>query len=198
MKTNKFGKIGFMTMKLDMSKAYDRVEWKFLLEIMDRMGFHFKWIGWILECISSVSFSIMVMVNWEGIGDPLSPYLFLLCLEGLNSLIQHVVAEGSIQGFSLCQSGLKISYLFFANDNLLFCCAKVGDIQTILNILQVYEKTLGQMINTKKSTLFFSKSVTEEVKNSIKAKLEVLEIKQYEMYLGLPTVVGKNRSASLN
>ena len=54
------------------------------------------------------------------------------------------------------------------------------------------------MINTKKSTLFFSKSVTEEVKNSIKAKLEVLEIKQYEMYLGLPTVVGKNRSASLN
>ena len=108
------------------------------------------------------------------------------------------MAEGSIQGFSLCQSGLKISYLFFANDNLLFCCAKVGDIQTILNILQVYEKTLGQMINTKKSTLFFSKSVTEEVKNSIKAKLEVLEIKQYEMYLGLPTVVGKNRSASLN
>ena len=71
----------------------------------------------------------------------------------------------------------------------------MGDIQTIL---QVYENSLGQMINTKKTTLFFSKSVTEEVKNSIKAKLEVPEIKQYEMYLGLPAMVGKNRSASLN
>ena len=71
----------------------------------------------------------------------------------------------------------------------------MGDIQTIL---QVYENTLGQMINTKKTTLFFSNSVIEEVKNSIKAKLEVPEIKQYEMYLGLPAMVGKNRSASLN
>ena len=75
MKTNKFGKIGFMTMKLDMSKAYDRVERKFLLEIMDRMGFHFKWIGWILECLSSVSFSIMV--NGEPRGHK-GPFISLL------------------------------------------------------------------------------------------------------------------------
>ena len=49
-----------MTMKLDMSKAYDRVEWKFLIKIIDGMGFHSKWIRWIFECISNVSFSIMV------------------------------------------------------------------------------------------------------------------------------------------
>lgn len=133
-------------------------------------------------------------------GDLLSPYLFLLYSEGLNGLIQHVVAEGTIQGFSLCQSGPKISYPFFfcGDDSLLFCCAKMADIQTIQNILQVYEKTLGQMISTKKTTLFFSKSVTEEVKNSIKVKLRVPEIKHYEMYSRLPAVVGKNRRASLN
>lgn len=72
------------------------------------------------------------------------------------------------------------------------------DIQTIQNILQVYEKASSQMINTEKTTLFFSILVSEEVKNSIKAKLGVPEIKQYEMYLGLPTVVGKDRRASLN
>lgn len=73
----------------------------------------------------------------------------------------------------------------------------MGDIQTIQNILQVYEKASGQMINTEKTTLFFSKSVYEEVKNSIKAKLGVPLIKQ-EMYLGLLAMVGKNKRASLN
>ena len=60
MQTKKTGKHGYMAMKLDMSKAYDRVEWNFLIKIMERMGFHPKWIGWIYECVSTVSFSIMV------------------------------------------------------------------------------------------------------------------------------------------
>lgn len=68
----------------------------------------------------------------------------------------------------------------------------MGDIQTIQSILQVFEKVSGQQINIDKTTLFFSKSISEMVKNSIKSRLGVLEIKQYEKYLGLPTVVGKN------
>ena len=68
----------------------------------------------------------------------------------------------------------------------------MGDIQTIQSILQVFEKVSGQQINIDKTTLFFSKSMSEMVKNSIKSRLGVLEIKQYEKYLGLPTVVGKN------
>ena len=86
-----------MTMKLDMSKAYDRIEWDFLCLLMKKMGFHKRWINLIFGCISSVSYSILV--NGEpqvdikpsrGIRqrDPLSLYLFLLCSEGLNGLIQ--------------------------------------------------------------------------------------------------------------
>lgn len=67
------------------------------------------------------------------------------------------------------------SNLFFANDRLLFCCAQISNIQTILGILDLYEKALGQGINKKKTTLFFSKFVSIEVKNAIKKFLGVLD-----------------------
>ena len=58
---NKFtGKVGHMALKLDMSKAYDKLEWIFLQWIMEKMGFHPTWVGWIMECIKSVSYSILV------------------------------------------------------------------------------------------------------------------------------------------
>ena len=72
---------------------------------MERMGFHSKWVGWIYECISFVFFSIMVngelrghIVPTRGLrqGDPLSPYLFLLCSKGLNGLIQHAINDGKM------------------------------------------------------------------------------------------------------
>ena len=100
MKRKKSGKMGFMALKLDMSKAYDRLEWLFLQKTMEKMGFHSTWIGWIMECVKSVTYSILVngepkghIIPTQGIrqGDPLSPYLFLLCFKGLNGLIEHVV-----------------------------------------------------------------------------------------------------------
>ena len=130
MKTKKYGKVGHMALKLDMSKANDRLEWIFLQKIMEKIGFHSTWIGWILECIKSVTYSILVngeakdhIIPTRGIrqGDPLSPYLFLLCSKGLNGLIQHAVDEGEVEGVSLCRNGPKISHLFFADDSILFC-----------------------------------------------------------------------------
>ena len=207
MTRKKSGKMGYMALKLDMSKAYDRLEWDFLQRTMEKMGFHPRWVGWIMECIKSVTYSVLIngepkghIIPTRGIrqGDPLSPYLFLLCSEGLTSLIEQAVSERHIEGFSLCKNGPKVSHLFFADDSLLFCRARVEDVIKIQEILEKYEVASGQKINSDKTTIFFSKDVPMPTKEQVQNLLRVPEIKEYEKYLGLPAVVGRNKRASLN
>ena len=127
MKNHNSRNTGFMALKLDMSKAYDRVEWSFLKDVMVRMGFNSKWIALVMECITSVSYSLLMngephghITPTRGIrqGDPLSPYLFLLCSEGLHRLIQAVANNGDIKGVSICHNGPKLTHLLFADDSL--------------------------------------------------------------------------------
>ena len=145
-----------MALKLNMNKAYDRVEWILLEKIMEKLGFDRRCISLISSCIRSVSFSVLVNGEPHGNftpnrglrqGDPLSPYLFLLCAEGLQSLIQQAENAGSIKGVSLCSAGPKFSHLFFTDDSLLFCRANTQECATILEVLQQYEEASGQQIN---------------------------------------------------
>lgn len=73
----------------------------------------------------------------------------------------------------------------------------MGDMQAIQTILSMYEKALGQKVNGQKTNLFFGKSVSDNTKNASKDLLGVPEIKEYEKYLGLPVVVGRNKKESL-
>ena len=111
-KKKKIGSHAFMALKLDMSKAYDRVEWFFLEKLMRKMDFNERWTNLIMLCVKLVIY--LVLVNGEpcgmihptrGIrqGDPLSPFIFLLCTEGLNRLIKQADLNGDIHGFSLCR-----------------------------------------------------------------------------------------------
>ena len=79
-------------------------------------------------------------------------------------MIQQVARDNVIRGFSLCKNGPKITNLFFADDTLLFCRARMEDLQAIQHILSLYEGAFGQQINREKTTLFFSKAVSEEKK----------------------------------
>lgn len=83
--------------KLDIEKSYDHVNWNFLLKILKDMGFGSRWIKWISFCISSVKFSLIINGNIEGFfqshwglrqGDPMSPFLFVLAMEGLNHMLR--------------------------------------------------------------------------------------------------------------
>ena len=116
------GSYGYMALKLDMSKAYDRVEWYYLEGIMRKMGFRERWINLVMSCVKTVSYSVLVngepcgtIFPTRGIrqGDPLSPFLFLLCTEGLNGLIKKAKLQGDIHGYSLCRRGPKLTHLLF-------------------------------------------------------------------------------------
>ena len=201
------GKEGYMAIKLDMSKAYDGVEWSYLQSFMEKMGFIEHWINLMMLCVKTMTYSILVNGEPKGMitpssgirqGDPFSPFLFLLCTEGLNGLINKAAHQRYIKGYSLCRNSPHITHLLFANDNLLFCKASIEECQRVLDILDVYGRCSSQQINRSKTTIFFSKSTTNDTRNQIKLALGVLEIIQYERYLGLPSLVGRNKKASFN
>ena len=87
--------------------------------------------------------------------------------------------------------------LFFADDSLVFCRASLVDCQKIQDLLDCYEKASDQKLNRNKTGLFFSKATPPNILDQIKTALGVQEIKQYERYLGLPSLVGKKKKASL-
>jgi len=97
MKTKTEGKVKSVALKLDIRKAYDIIDWSYLKDVMYKMGFSGKWIQWIMICVETVDY--FVIVNKEMVGpilpgrrlrqaDPFSPYLFILCAEGLSALIK--------------------------------------------------------------------------------------------------------------
>ncbi|KAK9992172.1 hypothetical protein SO802_027157 [Lithocarpus litseifolius] len=105
--------MGFMALKLDISKAYDWVEWGFLEAIMHHLGLGEKMRRIIMSCLQSVSYSILLNGQPVGSikpsrglcqGDPLSPYLFLLCAMGLQGLLQKAEMEGSIKGVAISRN----------------------------------------------------------------------------------------------
>ena len=120
--------------KLDMEKAYDGLEWDFIRKCFQELGFHSTWIKWIMEAISSVSYSIMVndirnglVIPSRGIrqGKPLSLYIFIICMEVFTqSLLREATTHRSGIGVKIYPQSTIILCLFFADDCLLFCKAQ--------------------------------------------------------------------------
>ena len=136
MRNHTKGKSGFMALKLDMSKAYDKVEWAYMEKVLVQLGFHDRWVKLMMACITTASYSVLINGEPHGHitpsrglrqGDPLSPYLFLMCTEGLHGLIRSAANNGDIRGVSLCRNGPKLTHLLFADDSLIFCRAKIEE-----------------------------------------------------------------------
>ena len=194
-----------MALKLDISKANDRVEWIFLEKIMRHLGFAESTIKLIMSCMSFVTY--VVLLNGQPVGnikpsrglrqgDPLSPYLFLLCALGLQSLLHKAEVNGEINGVAICHNGPRISHLFFTDDSVVFCRAREEECQKIIDLLSIYERGSGQKINRDKTNIFFSSNTPPGDQIAIQQLLGVPAIRQYEKYLGLLALVGRAKNQS--
>jgi hypothetical protein len=193
----------FCAYKLDLSKAYDRVDWDFLKRVMQRMGFSRRWVDWIMACVTSVSYRVKFNGNLldsfspsRGLrqGDPLSPFLFLFVADGLSTLLQNAVETNQIEPLKVCRSAPGVSHLLFADDSLLFFKANEDQAMRIHELLTKYATSTGQLINPGKCSLLFGKICPDEIKARIKLVLHTDQEEFETKYLGLPTPDGRMSS----
>ena len=160
----KKGKMGFMAVKLDLEKAYDRLEWSFIYRMLQAFHFPLKITKIIMSCITSVNTSILVnggaLERFEpsrGIrqGDPLSPYIFILCMEYLGHLIEQKCVNGDWVPLKASKDNLGFSHLLFADDIILFSKADERGCEAILDVLGKFCREFGQKISLDKSRILF-------------------------------------------
>ena len=155
-----------------------------------------------METVHTASYSILINGEPKGYitlsrginqGDPLSPYLFLLCVDGLSSLIKKTAESQQLRGILSCTNGVCISYLLFVDDSFIFCQATMEEGQRLLEILGQYEATSRQAINRQKASIFFSRNTSQAIKTYIQGLFGAQIMEDCESYLGLPMVGGKSK-----
>ncbi|XP_062155084.1 uncharacterized protein LOC133863105 [Alnus glutinosa] len=168
MQTRMWSKTGFMGFKLDLSKAYDRVEWSFLKAAMLRLGFDVKWVQLVMACVTSVQYAVLVEKNGIISGVPTSP------------------------------RGPKISHLFFANDCIIFCKSNSVEWRRVLRILGIFEAGSGQKVNLLKTSIFFSRNTCQDRRAEIRRLSGLTETNRFDTYLGLLALIGKSKMRAFN
>uniref|UniRef100_A0A8I6XZ81 Reverse transcriptase domain-containing protein n=1 Tax=Hordeum vulgare subsp. vulgare TaxID=112509 RepID=A0A8I6XZ81_HORVV len=202
-KSNRSKKNGHCAVKLDMMKAYDRVEWAYLQAIMRKLGFCESFVRQVMRGVTSVSFSLMFngkqtrdFKPTRGIrqGDPISPYLFLLAAEGLSCLLNQASNAGTFEGIHIAPTAPKVNHLLFADDSLLFCKNTAHNAEKLREILNRYCQASGQRVNYDKSSVYFGKGCPGSQRETIKGILQIQKETICERYLGLPSDVGQAKN----
>lgn len=191
MKKNK----GYMALKIDLEKAYDRVRWEFVLRCLQEIGIPPNFIDLVRCCLSTAEMQLI----WNGEkgenflptrgirqGDPISPYLFVLVMEKLAHLIQAEVHEGSWLPFKLKRQGTTVSHVFFADDLILFAEATSDQAAIIKACLDDFCAASGEKVNEAKSRIFFSNNVCHVRRKEISDFLGFSPTTDLGKYLGVP------------
>ncbi|KAL9663675.1 hypothetical protein QQ045_019066 [Rhodiola kirilowii] len=197
------GRKCFASLKLDIAKAYDRIDWNFLSCILLQLGFHQVWVSRIMAYVFAVRYCIRIngeitefFTPQRGLrqGDPLSPYLFIICTEWLSHKLRVLHANGLLKGLSIARSAPVITHLFFADDSLLLFEATDAAPSIIRGLLTEYECLAGQKVNYTKSELVLSPNACARIKQSFLSSLSVPIVEGHQRYLGLPLHLGRRIS----
>jgi hypothetical protein len=177
--------------KMDLEKAYDHVNWDFLLYVLRRCGFGGKCCSWIVRCISSAKFSVLVNGSPNGFfsssrglrqGDFLSPLLFVFVMEALSRMITATVSGGLLDGFRV--GNTSFSHLLFADDTLILCDASSSKLRYLRGLFLLFEAVSGLKVNLAKSSLIPVGDVVQvgSLADILGCEVASLPVK----YLGLP------------
>eukprot|EP00253_Pinus_taeda_P006109 PITA_06109 len=153
-----------VVLKIDLSKAYDRISWLYLRMLLTHMGFSYPFVSWIMGCITNVSFVVLVngatssfFNSQRGLrqGCPLSPLLFLLVAEGLSRLIHKAKREEKVKGIEVAIN-LYITHLLFVDDILIFTNGNHNELKEFKCIFDLFLKATSMQINSGKSQVCFA------------------------------------------
>jgi hypothetical protein len=152
-----------------------------------------------MQCVTTVNYHVLLNNDWIGPitplcglrqGDPLSPYLYIICSEGLTSYIHHHESRGLLHGVRICRGTPSISHLLFVDENFLFCKASVLEVTNLKHVLDTYEAASGQALNYQKSAIAYSCNTEANCRSLINNLLGVIESTGHGKYLGLPFIIG--------
>ena len=191
----KKGRVGYMALKIDLEKAYDKLEWSFIREILIRVNLLEDLIDIIMRCISIVPTSILFngkaldpIFPSRGIrqGDPLSPYLFILCMDFLGQLIAEKCNAKLWNPMKAFQRGPPFSHLFFADDLVFFAKADYVNCLAIREVLDHFCRVSSQTISDAKSMVYFSPNVDRDTRESLSDILGFATTPFLGKYLDIP------------
>ncbi|XP_020270581.1 uncharacterized protein LOC109845720 [Asparagus officinalis] len=188
------GKKELCAIKVDFFKAFDCVNWDFLLILLKARGFSDLWCTWILNILSSAKSAVLVNGSptaffrcHRGLkqGDSLSPLLFLLIVDVLSKMISASALSGDLSNLNLKGELNNIRTLQFADDTLIFCRASCKDIHTLKRILHIFGLISGLSMNQSKTHLHYLGRIPNKgisLADSLNCSLGTLPFS----YLGLP------------
>lgn len=204
--TTKQGKKGYMTIKIDFEKAYDQLKWSFIQNTLFEIKFPQLLISYIMECITTSTMQVL----WNGEptdsfrpdrgirqGDPLSPYIFVLCMERLNQIIEEAIIANKWKPIQASRNGPKLSNLCFADDIILFVEALVEQAEIIQQCLHRFCIASGSKIIFTKLRVYFSRNMTEFEIKCISQVLGIEKTEDFGMYLGMPTLTSSSQKIYL-
>uniref|UniRef100_A0A803PBN7 Reverse transcriptase domain-containing protein n=1 Tax=Cannabis sativa TaxID=3483 RepID=A0A803PBN7_CANSA len=155
-----------------------------------------------MKCVTTSSLSFLVNGVVKGSirpsrglrqGDPLSPYLFLLCAEGLSSLLRAHQSEGLFKGVAISRRAPSISHLLFADDSLIFCSTDRDSCSSLRDIFQLYCQASGRAINFAKSSILFSPNIPQDIRNLFFTTFDLKDRPFISKYLGLPQCLSQSK-----
>lgn len=188
------GKKAKLIAKIDLEKAFANIEWSFIRNTLTLFNFSSNIINLKMSCISTSKISILLNGSRTNYfkpsreivqGDPISPYIFILCMEMLSRCIEEQVPKKKKWiPIKISGRGPSLSHLFFADDLLLLGKTSKENCNTINETIRHFYLSLGQVVNSNKSKLILSKNCPEILKNEISSLLGIKNGRHFGKYLG--------------